>query len=153
MIKLVYLFLVFSLLVFTGCGSVEEARYKRDSTTQIVTDTKTRLQWQDNEDTASDEVVLKWEEAIRYCKTLALGNYSDWRLADRDELYELTDVKAVVGKRKTDPIFSHVVAAGYWTDTVVPRDEKSAFYINTFTGGLHWFSKEKLLFVRCVRDE
>jgi len=72
-----------------GCGSSEQEAFSRDDTAQIVTDNKTKLQWQDDKNTASDDIVLKWGKAVSYCETLTLGGYSDWRLPNIDELSNL----------------------------------------------------------------
>ena len=61
-------------------------RYTRSE--GIVTDRKTGLQWQDSY--SDNNNILKsatWTEAIKYCEDLTLGEYSDWRLPNFNELY------------------------------------------------------------------
>jgi len=141
-------------LILLGCGSTEQEAFSRDDTTKIVTDNKTKLQWQDNEGAASDDRLSRWKEAVEYCNLLTLGGQSDWRLPNMEELSRLADVK-VEGKRKMDPaidsMFQHVVPALYWSSTSVAGDENSAWYVNFFYSGAHRGKKENQYFVRCVR--
>jgi len=66
------------LLITTGLslGLMADAnRFSRDDTTQIVTDTTTGLQWQDDANASS--LTKKWTEAIDYCEALTLGGHDD----------------------------------------------------------------------------
>jgi len=52
-----------------------------------IFDTKTKLLWQR---VPSDDTYT-WEEAYKYCKSLTLGGYNDWRLPTLEELRTLID--------------------------------------------------------------
>jgi hypothetical protein len=51
---------------------------------EIVTDSKTKLMWQDNADAST--VTRNWQGAIDYCESLNFGGYNDWRLPNIREL-------------------------------------------------------------------
>jgi len=130
--------------------------FSRDNTTQIVTDTKTGLQWQDNEDAKTVEKT--WIEAIKYCENLTLGGYDDWRLPNFNELYFLADKN----KRSPaiSPVFQNANYDVYWTsstvigskyDSTVSGNEDSAWGIFFYNGSEYWNSKSIRHFVRCVR--
>ncbi len=60
----------------------------RDAVTEIVTDSTTTLQWQDDETVRITEI--PWTNAIDHCEnTLQLGGYNDWRLPTRKELLSI----------------------------------------------------------------
>lgn len=49
--------------------------------------TRNGIMWQDNEDTVIRK--LTWNEAMRYCLDLKLDGYDDWRLPDKEILFQL----------------------------------------------------------------
>lgn len=61
--------------------------YTRDNTNNIVTDNITGLMWQDDEAVVS--VTKNWGDAQTYCADLRIGQYSDWRLPNINELFTL----------------------------------------------------------------
>jgi len=122
-------------------------RFSRDDTTQIVTDSKTGLQWQDNEE--ANTVTKTWIEAINYCENLTLGSHDDWRLPNFNELDSLADKS----KRNPaiSPVFQNVVSYYYWSSTTVVSYGDGAWGVY-FDGGFgDWLSKSYSYYVRCVR--
>jgi len=81
-----FVFHVSLLLMFT---SLVSADFSRAFSSQIVSDNETGLQWQDNEDVRKRHGNL--EDAIKYCETLTLGSYDDWRLPNIRELESIVD--------------------------------------------------------------
>ncbi len=69
-------------------GEQKETYGNFSKTGNIVTDSTTGLQWQDNEIVAKD-----WGEAVDYCESLNLDGYSDWRLPNIKELISLLDYR------------------------------------------------------------
>ncbi len=133
------------LLITIGLSVSIWADFTRDNTTQIVTDTNTKLQWQDNE-----SVSKKWTEAIDYCEALTLGGYNDWRLPNQNELRSIADRS----KREPDisSTFQYVVSGYYWSSSTVVGDEGNAWGVR-FDGGYdYWNYKSDEVYVRCVRD-
>ena len=122
-------------------------RFSRDDTTQIVTDSKTGLQWQDNEE--ANTVTKTWIEAINYCENLTLGSHDDWRLPNFNELDSLAD------KSKSNPaislVFQNVVSDYCWSSTTVVSDEDYAWGVDFDRGNDFWDDKSNSHYVRCVR--
>ena len=133
------------LLITIGLSVSIWADFTRDNTTQIVTDTNTKLQWQDNE-----SVSKKWTEAIDYCEALTLGGYNDWRLPNQNELRSIAD------RSKREPAisstFQNVVSYGYWSSSTVVGDEDYAWGVGFDNGDDDWDDKSDEDYVRCVRD-
>ncbi len=121
----------------------------------IVTDTGTGLQWQD--DSAAANTVRGWTEAIDYCeKDLSLGGYDDWRLPNINELQSIVDHSNRY--RAIYSVFQNIGASWpksrYWSSTTVPNDNdgRSAWRV-TFDdyGSLNQEPKSWPSSVRCVR--
>ena len=133
------------LLITIGLSVSIWADFTRDNTTQIVTDTNTKLQWQDNE-----SVSKKWTEAIDYCEALTLGGYNDWRLPNQNELRSIAD------RSKKEPAisatFQNVVSNYYWSSSTVVGYEYYAWGVFFDNGGHYWDYKSNERYVCCVRD-
>lgn len=140
------IFLILIGLTISVC-----ANYSRDEVTQIVTDHTTGLQWQDNN---TSENKIGWEDAIGYCETLDLGQKSDWRLPNFNELYFLTN------RDKKNPalneIFKNLIIRNtmfsfYWSSTSVVGTQSSVWGIEFYYGYFAAVAKSKSYWVRCVR--
>jgi len=136
------------LSIMIGLSLAAQADFVRDDATQIVTDTHTGLQWQDNND--AKIITKKWTEAISYCEDLNLGEHTDWRLPNFNELYFLAD------RSKRDPaissVFQNIVSNSYWSSTTVVGLEDNAWRDHFDDGGGYWDYKSGVYHVRCVRD-
>ncbi len=136
------------LLIIIGL-SVLNAEITRDSN-GIVTDTSTKLQWQD--DTAVSSLQWEWEIAINHCESLILGEHSDWRLPNINEL------KSIVDRSKEIPAivdgFVNTRTTYYWSSTTLtPENYKThSWLISFYDGSSINGSKDSSCFVRCVRD-
>jgi len=53
----------------------------------VSLDNETKLYWQSRPTTKK----FSWRDAIKYCRNLNYGGYSDWRLPNIDELKSLVD--------------------------------------------------------------
>ena len=135
------------LLILTGLSVLLFADFSRDSSTKIVTDNTTGLQWQDDSDAKT--VTKTWIEAINYCEALTLGGHSDWRLPNFYELYYLADRS----KRSPaiDSTFQNIVSDGYWSSTTIVGSEDYAWVVNFDYGGDYGGNKSYSHRVRCVR--
>ena len=97
------------LMLFLMIGvSLLLADFSRDNTKQIVTDSITKLQWQDDSDARS--VKKSWQGAISYCEDLSLGGYSDWRLPNKNELISIIDYSTY--KPAMDGVFQNTISNG-----------------------------------------
>lgn len=122
-------------------------RFYRIDDKKVVVDTTTNLMWQDDED--SNTTKRTWIDAINYCDNLTLGNYSDWRLPNFNELYDLSY------RDKADPAlddtFINVSSIKYWSSTTVVKNEDLSWGINFYDGSGFWSGKTHTNAVRCVR--
>lgn len=79
-----------------------------------VTDRITSLMWL----TTPKQIAVNYNEAVEYCKTLAVKNYKGWRLPTIGEFNKLVDKKrqnpALPATHPFENIITHV---GYWSKT------------------------------------
>lgn len=113
----------------------------------MVTDSGTNLQWQDNGD--EKPAVRKWSDALAYCENLSLGGFSDWKLPDIEALRSITR-----GPKKmpvTKKIFKQTRPDFYWSSTTDSENEHKAMAIHFGLGNEVSDFKYDEYFVRCVR--
>jgi hypothetical protein len=109
----------------------------------VVIDWSTKLMWQKLEVTDDDGEVraMTWEEALKYCETLDLAGYDDWRLPNVNEL------QSIVDHEKTGPaidttFFEHTPDAIYWSSTTYDLDPQYAWCVR-FQGDGHVYQFDK----------
>ncbi len=123
--------------------------FSRNPVTEIVTDSATGLQWQDNAIVKSTK--RSWIDAINYCEdTLVLGGYSNWRLPNANELL------SIVKYGRYDPsiglAFQYTKSADYWSSTTVAGSGGYwAWSVDYDYGGAYNRKKIESYYVRCVR--
>ncbi len=121
---------------------------------EIVSDSVTELQWQDDDIVASTE--RTWIEAIDYCEnTLTLGGHDDWRLPNIKELLSIVD------RSRHNPAidtssngFQNYSSNFYWSSTtyVFPGWTDYAWVLDLGNGySSSYGSKSYNNYVRCVR--
>jgi len=112
----------------------------------IVKDSVTKLEWQD--DNVTD--TMEWQEAIEYCEDLVLGGYDDWRLPNINEL------KTIIDRSRYNPTivsaFEHTGSRGYWSSTTDENGHEGAWFVFFYNGDVYYGSKDVNYYVRCVRD-
>jgi hypothetical protein len=92
---------------------------------------------------------VKWEDALRYCESLSLGNSANWRLPNVKELRSLSDDTLVRPSLDTG-LFPAARAGRYWSSTTQSGRDRSAWFVD-FTSGLASYNdKDGLLYLRCV---
>ncbi len=100
-------------------GQLETSNFSRDNATEVVTDSTTGLQWQDNE--AAKTTMKEWQDAIDYCENdVTLGGHNDWRLPNSKELLSIADWS------RYDPVvdttyFFNVSSYSYFVMVQLPR--------------------------------
>lgn len=114
----------------------------------VVTDSKTTLQWQDNNE--SNSTLKSWEEAISYCEDLTLDNENDWRLPNVNELKSILD--RTTKQPAIDTTFKYVTSADYWSSTTNLGYTNQAMKVSFFDGRTQIASKTEANSVRCVRN-
>ena len=132
-------------LIMIGLSVILFADFSRDNNMQIVTDNSTRLQWQDDVN-----ISKTWTGAIAYCENLTLGNHTDWRLPNENELYSLSDMS----KRNPaiDSIFKNIASDYYWSSTTDAGYSDYAWAVSFYSGYQNsGNAKSNSDYVRCVR--
>jgi len=130
-------------------GQSEPSNLSRDKVTEIVTDNKTKLQWQDNAIVSSTQ--RSWTEAIDYCEnTLDLGGHADWRLPNVNELLSIADYS------RSNPAINNSVFANtspnyYWSSTANVNSAGNAWLVSFYYGYSSYYHKTLDGYVRCVR--
>jgi len=143
-----------------GLSVVSQAdRFTRDDSTNIVTDTQTHLQWQDEpytqaeEDAYNNDVesgkALYWANAINYCENLTLGGKDDWRLPNYNELYYIADRSTY--NPALSSVFVNVLSSYYWSSTTYVSNTSLAWFVYFGYGNDGYNDKSTSYFVRCVR--
>ncbi len=147
-----------------GYYQVGEARsYSRDDSKEIVTDSVTGLQWQDNSEAGT--VTKPWvtqanydadnyndtsgDTATTYCTNLSLGGYDDWRLPTRKELVGIVDYGRYT--HSLDPEFLNVASNSYWSSTTYAGISYGAWFVSFDNGDQYYSDKSNSFYVRCVR--
>ena len=126
-------------------------RFVRDATAEIVSDTQTGLQWQDDSDTK--DYTRDWQSAIAYCEALdttATSGYDDWRLPNVNELYSIVDMS--IYDPALSGIFENIASSRYWSSTTYEDDHEYAWYVYFLNGVMYDRNKDSNRYVRCVRD-
>ena len=115
----------------------------------VVRDDFTKLEWQDTY--LSGIKKATWSEALIYCDELTLGEKSDWRLPNINEL------KSIIDRGRYRPainsIFINVTSDFYWSSTTVASDSRYARLVNFSGGNDFWYAKTDENVVRCVRGQ
>jgi len=117
-------------------------------TGNIVTDSITALQWQDDNITLTTKT---WTQAIDYCEALSLDGFSDWRLPNIRELNSLVDDSRA--NPAISPTFTKIVYASsvsYWSSTTY-SGRTLAWRIGFDIGYQSSLAKSSSQYVRCVR--
>jgi len=115
---------------------------------EIVTDSKTKLMWQDNAEAST--VTRNWQGAIDYCEALNFGGYDDWRLPNINEL------KSIKDRTGNNPVINSVFVNVrtnnyYWSSTSVSGYTHVAWRVGFGDGSVSRNFKEGSNFPRCVR--
>jgi len=112
----------------------------------IVTDSSTKLQWQDDAVGSS----MTWDSAIDYCEnTLTLGGYEDWRLPNKNELSSIVDYATFNPSINTQ--FQNTASNDYWSSTTYASYTSLAWFVYFNYGYTNYNVKDDSLYVRCVR--
>lgn len=116
----------------------------------VLTDSKTGLMWQDN--SAAKYTKKDWKGALAFCNELRLAGYADWRLPTIKEL------ETVVGTspRNMDMKqgFKNVGGSGYyWSSSSDESNEEFAWMMNFKRGYEYKNYKTYERHIRCVRGK
>jgi len=138
------------LLIMIGLSSYLSADFTKSG--DVVSDSTTGLEWQDNSDTNGTQ--RTWQEAINYCEALTLDTHDDWRLPNINEL------KSLIDRSKREPaikgdVFEYIGTNNYymyWSSTSIVGAENIAYLVIFGDGSVDGHGKVNNDYVRCVRD-
>jgi len=124
--------------------------YAVSITTEVVVDSKTKLEWQNQAINKIKQV--NWLDAIDYCENLDLDGKSDWRLPDITELTSLVDY-SVSEPAIVSTLQDRTTNAIYWSSTTYFKSTDKAYFV-TFEHGFSSYELKSVDYfsVRCVRD-
>ena len=111
----------------------------------IVTDSVTGLQWQDDAVGSS----VGWQGAIDRCEVLSLGGHSDWRLPNKKELLSIVDYSKYNPSINAE--FQNTASDYYWSSTTRADDTGYAWVVGFSDGYTSSNHKGNSYYVRCVR--
>ena len=101
--------------MFAPCAVDSQHNNFIDNGDGTITDTVTGLMWQK----ATAPGTYTWEQALTYCENLTLaGDYSDWRLPNRNELQSIVDYSRY--NPAIDTTFFPDTVAGRFTGRLLP---------------------------------
>ena len=114
-----------------GCNS---SRFKCVMGGEAVQDKQTGLTWARNADIAKKAV--PWQEAMKLCQDLEIGNRKGWRLPTKEELITLLDTSQSDPALPDGHPFENVktVLNFYWTSTTYEDDSSRAMIVGMNIG-------------------
>jgi RHS repeat-associated protein len=126
-----------------------EPNYIRANVQPVVLDSINKLQWQDDEDVATN--FLNWEDAGQYCANLQLAGYDDWRLPNSNESQTLLleygrNYYSQLGHFYRPGAFYNVPSFVYFVDGYSSPFVKSTWPTSNTSSVFHYFVKHNFGF-------
>ncbi len=109
----------------------------------MVRDNNTGLVWEAKTNGNKSD----WQDAVNYCSSLNLRDFSDWHLPTRQELQTIVDYGKYNPAIDTK-YFPDTVSGGYWSSSTY---KEYAWLVNFSYGYVPSYNKSKTYYVRCVR--
>ena len=128
--------------------TLEVLRYFKDNGDDTVTDERTGLMWQQDDD--GKEYTHK--SAIRFCENLSLAGFSDWHLPDIDALKTLLWKEKASRPYIDTAFFPSARSNWYWSSSVHVSKSDKAWSVDFFNGNVSWHYQAYEHYVRCVRS-
>ncbi len=121
-----------------------------------ISDAKTWLMWQQED----DGVIRNWGDGQKYCSSLDLGGYSDWRVPTLEELESIIDKSytptidtSYLKNIKSDDYRSSEKKMAYWSSTKKTSNDAFAWGVIFQDGTSGNGSIDNLNYIRCVRAQ
>jgi len=118
-----------------GCNS---SRFKCVMGGEAVLDKQTGITWARNANVADKEI--PWQEAVKFCQDLEIGNRKGWRLPTKEELITILDTSQSNPALPDGHPFKNVESSGvsssgcYWTSTEYEGDSKNVWVVYMHLG-------------------
>ncbi|MBN1418331.1 MAG: DUF1566 domain-containing protein [Planctomycetes bacterium] len=139
---------------FYRSGCPKEGRYV-DNGDGTVSDTCTGLVWQkdradvNGDGAITDQDVVTWQDALKYCDGLVFAGRDDWRLPNIRELQSIVDYSRT--DPAIDPVFGAVSSHWSWASSTYVRAPGAAWFVDFGGGGGSSADKDGRYCVRAVR--
>ena len=121
----------------------------------VVTDTLTGLQWQQDPSVNNSGNTLRWKTALNTCNDLDQGGQTDWRLPNRTELNSLVDLAAAnpAGALNDNGFVSvNERASVYWSSSTYALSTGFAWVVDFGDGSVYDVGKRDDYRAWCVRS-
>lgn len=149
----IYKYIIISILL-SGFGYAEFSK----NSNGVVTDSITKLQWDDSVNPYDTQKELSIVDATVTCEDLSLDGHDDWRLPNINELSSLIDDTRY--NPATYSIFTNYSNNendnfSYWSSTTNGRTTDRAWIVKFQTGENNYYAAIKAsdkYYVRCVRS-
>ena len=115
-----------------GCNS---SRFKCVMGGEAVQDKQTGLTWARNAYIAKKRA--PWQEAMKFCQDLEIGNQKGWRLPTKEEIITILDTSQSGPALPDGHPFKNLPRSGrsgYWTSTEYEGDSKSVWVVSMHRG-------------------
>lgn len=136
---------IFIISIFIILKLSLSANFIRDDEYDIVTDTRHRIMWQDNNETIN--FIRTWRNALNHCYNLKLAGYKDWRLPSLKELETTVSYK---NNGVIDKSFKYITDNHFWSNS---------WHVKFSSGVQDFYLKNRyndyaniLAYARCVRS-
>ncbi len=101
----------------------------RNINEHILIDSNTLLMWQ-----RTDGGEMNYADAKKYCDTLSLGGYDDWRLPTPIEAYSILNFEK--NNPALDPMFFKSTGAEYWYTSYTQNTDTNKVWVTNSGGGI-----------------
>jgi len=146
----------FYILMVLGLSTSIYADMSRNNNS-VVTDSVTKLQWQDNINPYDTQKEIQLSAATVQCEDLTLDGHDDWRLPNINELASIVDdtkYNFALPSIFTSHTNNENDHSGYWSSTTSGRLTHKAWIIRFDSGEQVIFESSKYgsHYTRCVRS-
>ena len=149
--KTTFLLLGFSLFFLSGCTERESTKENIEVENNLKNIlVRENLMWQDDDSENKKPIwnakIKKdssktWDESVQFCKSLSLGNYTDWKVPSKEMLAKFYKEQASLGSLSRN---------SYWTSSEI--DKNHVWIIRLPHIDKYGAKKNKKFYVRCVRE-
>lgn len=124
--------------------SIINAEFIRDDLRNIVKDTRTNMEWQDD----SLSYTGSYKDGIGYCESLNLDG-GGWKLPNINQLKSIVDFNSYTPAISGE--FTQTFNDYYWSSTTNASDTYMAWAVHFYNGSQYPDNKTYNHYIRCVR--